>query len=122
METVLTVINEEMQSLGIQYYNMTNTSPKVTYPYVTGEFLQSLYDFEDGSNGGDLLLELWTRGEMLELIRLNDKIKQHFKDLIKEKDGEVIHFSYMGATPQRTNDNMLKKLQINLEITWWEGE
>lgn len=122
METVLKAIYEETQAVGVQYYDMTNTSPKVTYPYVTGELTQSLYDFEDGSNNGDLLLEAWTRGERFELVSLNEKIKQHFKDLIKEKDGKVIHFSYVGAIPQRTNDNTLKKLQINLDITWWEGE
>lgn len=121
METVLKVINEEMNAIGVQYYDMTNTSPKITYPYVTGEFTQNDYNFEDGRNSGDLLLEAWTRGERLELIRLNENIKQHFKDFRKVEDGTAICVSYVGAIPVRTNDNSLKKLQINLEINWWEG-
>ena len=63
MEQVLEVINEQMQILGIQYFDMINTSAKVTYPYVTGELTQSGYSYEDGSNTADLLLEAWTRNE-----------------------------------------------------------
>lgn len=122
MEQVLEVINEQMQILGIQYFDMINTSAKVTYPYVTGELTQSGYSYEDGSNTADLLLEAWTRNERLELIQLCEKIKNHFKDFTTEKNGVVMHISYMGAIPQRTNDYGLKKSQINLDIHYWEGE
>ena len=122
METVLKVIAQEMQKIGVQYYDMTNTSGKITYPYVTGEFTQSEYEFEDGSNRGDLLMDAWNRGQRLDLVKLNDKIKAHFKDFRKIVDGVAIHISYMGAVPIRTNDDSLKRLQINLDINWWEGE
>lgn len=122
METVLKMIYEHMQEIGVQYYDMTNTSPKITYPYVTGELTQNRFDDETGQNGGDLLLEAWTRGERLELVKLCETIKQHFKYLTAVENGTYAQFEYAGAMPQRTNDNSLKKLQINLSVTWWEGE
>ena len=121
MQTILKVIAEEMAKIGVDYYDMINTSGTVTYPYITGEFTQSEYDFEDGHNRGDLLMDAWNRGSRLDLVKINDKIKDHFRDFRTTKDGMTIHISYMGAVPIRTNDDSLKRLQINLDIHWWEG-
>lgn len=121
MENVLNVINEEMKKLGIDYYYLTNTSESVTYPYVTGEYYESGYTFEDGSTEANLLLEAWTRGSNLDLVRLNDDIKEYFKDFRTIKDGCAIHISYASNYPRRTNDINLKKIEINLDIRYWKG-
>lgn len=122
METVLAIIEREMRLIGIDYHFMINKSAPVIYPYVTGEYNESEYSFEDASNSGEMLLEAWTRGSYLELIRLNDKIKQHFKDFRVFENGISLHIAYNGNYPRRTNDNTLKKLEIHLQIEYWEGE
>lgn len=121
MQEVLEVINAQMQAIGVQYYDMTNTSAKVTYPYATGEFTQSGFDYETMQNQGDLLLDLWTRNERLELVGLCDKLQKHFSNFMTEKKGVIVHIEYAGSTPLRTNDNTLKRLQVNLNVTWWKG-
>lgn len=121
METVLSIINDEMKSLNINYYYMINESPKIEYPYVTGELTQNGFDYETMTSKGDLLLDLWTRNERLELIRLCDKLKNHFMNFMKEKDGVIVHIDYATSMPISTNDNTLKRLQVNLDVTWWKG-
>lgn len=122
MEKILKIINEQMKSLGIEYYYLYNNAPKVIYPYVTGEFTQSTFSYEDGSNNGDMLLECWNRGSQLSLIYLLQKIKEHFEDLRVVKDSTVAHISFNSAYPVRTNDAELLKIEIHLDITYWEGE
>lgn len=122
MEEVLKIINEQMKALGVEYYYLYNNAPKVNYPYVTGEFTQNNYSYEDGSNNGDMLLECWSRGSQLSLVYLLQRIKEHFEDLRIVKDDIVAHISFNSAYPVRTNDVELLKTEIHLDITYWEGE
>lgn len=122
MEEILQIINEQMQALGIEYYYLYNNAPTVKYPYVTGEFTQNSYSYEDNSNTGDMLLECWNRGSQKELINLHQKIKEHFRDLCVPKNNIMAHISYNSAYDVRTNDATLFKKEIHLDITYWEGE
>lgn len=122
MVDILTIINDQMKVLGIEYYYLYNNAPKVAYPYVTGEFTQNDYSYEDNSNSGDMLLECWNRGSQINLINLHQKIREHFKNLQVIKSNLVAHISYNSAYPVRTNDADLFKLEIHLDVTYWEGE
>lgn len=122
METLLDIFQREMELLGIDYSYMTNSKPKITYPYVTGEYSESEFAFENGASGGDLMLEAWNRGNNLDLIRLNEKIKKHFCDFRKIEGNIAIRIVYNGNFPRRTNDNGLKKSEIHLDVMYWEGE
>lgn len=122
MEKILKIINEQMKSLGVEYYYLYNNAPTVSYPYVTGEFTQNGYSYEDNSNTADMLLECWNRGSQTNLVNLQEKIKENFRDLHVIKDNVVAHISYNSAYPVRTNDANLFKVEIHLDITYWEGE
>ena len=122
MEEILKIINEQMKVIGIEYYYLYNNAPTVNYPYVTGEFTQNAYSYEDNSNSGDMLLECWNRGSQVNLVTLHQKIKEHFRDLKVIKDNTVAHIAYNSAYPIRTNDASLFKVEIHLDITYWEGE
>lgn len=122
MEEILKIINEQMKALSIEYYYLYNNAPKVVYPYVTGEFTQAGYSYEDNSNNGDMLLECWNRGSQQNLINLHQTIKEHFRDLRVVKNNIVAHIAYNSAYPVRTNDADLFKMEIHLDITYWEGE
>lgn len=122
MKEILQIINAEMQSLGIEYYYLYNNASTVKYPYVTGEYTETGYSFEDNSNRGDMLLEVWNKGSQSNLIEVLNKIKNHFRDLYITKDTVVAHIAFNSAMPVRTNDSSLFKLQINLDINYWEGE
>ena len=122
MKEILQIINTEMQSLGIEYYYLYNNASTVKYPYVIGEYTETSYSFEDNSNSGDMLLEVWNKGSQSNLLEVLNKIKNHFRDLYITKDTVVAHIAFNSAMPVRTNDASLFKLQINLDINYWEGE
>lgn len=122
MKEILQIINTEMQSLGIEYYYLYNNASTVKYPYVTGEYTETSYSYEDNSNSGDMLLEVWNKGSQKELIEVQNKIKNHFRDLHINTSTITAHIAYNSAIPVRTNEASLFKLQINLDINYWEGE
>lgn len=121
MEKVLEIINDEFTKLNLEYYYMTNTSPVVNYPYITGEFTEAEYSYEDNSAAGDLLLEVWNRGDKKGLIEAVEKIKMHFRDLRMQKDGMTVFFAYDNAFPIRTNDESLDKIEVHITINYFEG-
>lgn len=122
MKEILQIINEQMKALGIEYYYLYNNASNVKYPYVTGEYTESGYSYEDNSNSGDMLLELWNRGSQLELIELSNKIKNHFRYLQVSKGQVFANIVYNSAMPIRTNDASIFKLEIHLDVNYWEGE
>lgn len=122
MEKVLEIIKRELDALGIDYYYMINTASTVKYPYVTGEYNESEYSYEDNSNVAEMLLEVWNRDSDVELVKLNDLIKNHFRNLIVCEEGLTVHISYANSFPVRTGDYKLKKREIHLDINFWEGE
>lgn len=123
---VLKCIYEELTNLGINYYYMINDSKNVVYPYVTGEYYEYDYKFEDGSSNGEILLEAWTRKSESELIDIKDKIKEKFKNYSKivadENKTMSLSINYLNKTPRRTEIEGLKKLEIRLQINYWESE
>ena len=121
MQKVLEIINHEMALLGINYFYLTNDSPQIVYPYVTGEYSESEYTYEDGANSGEMLLECWTRGSNLDLVELNEKIKDHFRNFKAYDNKFACYIAYNSNYPRRTNDNSLKKLEIHLSVVYWEG-
>lgn len=121
MQRVLTIINAEMQKLEIDYHYLVNQKPNITYPYVTGEFAQSGYRYEDGANECDMLLEVWHRGSLKELLDVQDKIKNHFRDFSSNDTGFACSITFNSCYPRRDIDVTLKKLEIHLNVVYWEG-
>lgn len=126
VRSVLEVINKELESLGINYFYLLNNSEKIVYPYVTGEYYESGYRFEDNCVFGSFILEAWTRGELSELFEIIGKIKGkfcYFYKVIKEQGREMgVTISYVSSAPRDTQVEGLKKIQINLDINYWESD
>ena len=122
MEDILEIIKQEMIKLGIDYHYLYNSAPEVKYPYVTGEFTQSGYSFEDGTNSGDMLLEIWNRGPIKPIIEVLETIKNNFRDFRAVKNNKTAHISFNSATPVRTNDESLNKYEVHMDVFYWEGE
>lgn len=122
MHEILKAINTEMKALGIEYYYLYNNAPEIHYPYVTGEYSESGYSYEDNSNTGDMLLEVWNRDRQLELFYVCNKIKNHFRDLLVNDGKVTAHIAFNSAMPVRTNDASLYKIEIHLDVNYWEGE
>ena len=122
---VLSIIYEELTALGINYYYMINDSKEVVYPYVTGEYYEYDYKFEDESTNGEILLEAWARGSESELIDIKDKIKDKFsyyQKAVKVNNKMMsLSISYLNKTPRRTEIEGLKKLEIKLQVNYWES-
>ena len=122
---VLKCVYEELTALGINYYYMINDSSNVIYPYVTGEYYEYDYKFEDESTSGEILLEAWTRGTEEELIDIKDKVKEKFKNyqIVISENGKSMGLSinYLNKIPRRTEVEGLKKLEIRLQVNYWEN-
>jgi len=123
-EKILEVFNEEMEALGIIYsYMVYRPDGEPKYPYVTGEYSETGYRFEDGHTEGAMLLEAFTRGDELDLIRLKEKVRRHFADFRKAVPGGAVHISYGGKLPGRNEEMSLKTISITLDVkAWEEGE
>lgn len=121
MDKVLKIINEEMQKTNINYFYLYNDSEKVKYPYVTGEYTESSFAYENQMTKGDMLLECWHRGSDLELIATINKIKEHFAEFQAVRDGIGIAINYNSCGPRRTNDINLRKYEIHLDVVYWKG-
>lgn len=122
MNDIIEKMTSLMQGLNIDYYYLINNAPQVTYPYCTGEFTQSEYSYEDNSNKGDFLLELWNRGSYTPLITLENTIKNYFRNLHVMKGNTAIAINYNASMPIETNEANLYKIEIHLDISYWEGE
>lgn len=121
INTVLQVFKTELEKLGINYSYMMNESEKVVYPYVTGEFSENDWTYENLMASGTMLLEAWTRNTWAELTELAEKIKVHFSEFQTIINGVAVAINYTTAMPRRTNDIELKKMEIQLDCVYWKG-
>lgn len=118
----LKVIDEAMQSLGINYAFMEwNGEPK--YPYFIGEYQEIPTLNEDGLQETTFLLTGFTRGTWLELEEVKEAICNYFnkvsgKTVIAE-DGTAVAVFYANSFVIPTGDAELKKIQINLDVKEW---
>ena len=126
-QEVLKIIAQEMSAMNLNYFYMINDSGTVVYPYITGEYNEYQYTFEDRGTVGEMLLEVWTRGSELELLAVKDLIKNRFDDYqvaILDASGNIVSLSisYLSKMPRRTDVEGLKKLEIRLQINYWESD
>ena len=119
----LKFINEQMGVIAVPYEFMEWTSP-VVYPYSVGEITEDPITTEDGAEQSTLLLTLFHRGKMIDLLTIKETIKKHFDPLAGlrgETDSGTIVVYYDGFLPVPSGEADLKKVQINLKINEWKG-
>lgn len=123
MISVLGIIKDEMNSLGIPYEFMEWTDP-VQYPYWVSEYSEIPTDAEDGGKEGTVILTGTTKGSWLELEQARAKIENHFPVAggfrTSTDTGAVVIF-YGNSFPVPTGEADLKRIQINLQIKQWKG-
>lgn len=127
MTTVLKVINDELNRIGVPYEFMEWTDP-VQYPYFVGEYQEAPPTAEDGGKEATLLLTGTTNsqfgGSWLELEQFRSAIEDLFHPVcglrISVEDGAVAIF-YENSFPVPTGEADLKRIQINLTIKKWKG-
>ena len=125
-KAVLKLINNELTALGINYFYMVNDSETVTYPYATGEYHENDYDYEDNSTIGEMFLNLWTRGSELSLIAQKDLIKDKFKNyqtvILEDETITSVAINYVSKNSRYTGEEDLKRIEIRLQIKYWESD
>ncbi len=119
----LKFVNEQMDSIAVPYEFGEWTSP-VSYPYSVGEITEDPITTEDGAEQSTLLLTLFHRGKVIDLLSIKEKIKKHFHPIYGlrgETEGGAIAVFYDGFLPVPSGEADLKKIQINLQIKEWKG-
>lgn len=121
--SVLNIIKNELQKIGVPYEFMRWTSTPV-YPYFIGEYTESGTLTEDGAKEYILLLTGTTKESWLTLEEHRVRIEDHFPAVggfrTSTDDGAVVIF-YDNSMPVDTGDADLKRIQINLSIKAWKG-
>lgn len=121
MIDVLNFVNEKLEAAGINY-QFGEWKGAVKYPYFVGEYTSDDYADENQKTSGTLILDGWTRGNVLELLKADQKIKEVFKSLVAVVGNKAFFIRYGGAFPAQTGETELKKITITLFIQEWEGE
>ena len=118
---VLKIINAELSDLGL-HYEYDEFTGELVYPYLVGEFSESGYAYEDNATNGEMILTCFHRGSRADMIRVKELIKDRFRDYRCVVDGGAIHIAYTHELFLRSGEADLKKMEIYLEIRYWEGE
>lgn len=123
MKEVLNVIAVEMANLNINYDFMTWKTKPIPYPYVVGKYFVADASAETGVTELEFWLEAWDRNlSVANLVEIEEKVRKHFNDFRIVQNGTAIAVSYLTGSPELEEDGELKKMQIKLNISYWEGE
>lgn len=121
--SILKIISDELNSIGVPYEFMRWTSA-VQYPYFVGEYSETPTTTEDGYKESTVILTGTTKESWLELERIRAKIENHFHSvcgLRKATDSGTVVIYYGNSFPVPTGEADLKRIQINLEIKEWRN-
>ena len=123
MNDVLVAVNDQLESLGLNYeFGIMSESPP-KYPYWVGEYSEPEGMTEDGKEEPTVILTGFSRGRHIDLENQKSIIKKHFKhgvSVITDSGSTVVIF-YGGSLPIPLEDDDLKKCQVNLSIKTWKG-
>lgn len=122
--SVLKVIADEMDALGINY-DFEEWKGELVYPYFTGEYQETESLDEDGEQEVQFILNGFARGitAHADLEEAKNKIKKHFPSIggrlaiTEESRVAIFYANTLGNLP--TGDAELKRIQINLKIKEW---
>ena len=122
--SVLKVIADEMDALGINY-DFEEWKGELVYPYFTGEYQETESLDEDGEQEVQFILNGFARGitAHADLEEAKNKIKKHFPSIggrlaiTDESRVAIFYANTLGNLP--TGDAELKRIQINLRLKEW---
>lgn len=120
MIEVLEIFKGQLDALGVDS-EFQEWTQDVKYPYWVYDYIEEPMKTEDFQQRPTLILTGFTKGAALELEKLKEKIKQHFRGGVRVKTDKgsavVIAYSRGGFIP--TGDKDLKKIEIYLETKKW---
>lgn len=123
MKDVLEVLKEELiDNLDLNYCFKKYTKPKVTYPYIVGEYIETSKTNEDNRKTGQIILSIFTRNSILEIENVAEKIENYFQFFCKEKRKSIVSMEYENRVSDDTNDDEIKKIEVYLKFNKWKGE
>lgn len=122
MIEVLKVVGDLMtKDLKLTYEFGLMTKTPIEYPYWVGDYTEPEPMTEDRQTTPTVMLTGFGRGTFLELERQKQQIKDYFMDgksVITESGSAVVLF-YAGGFNIPSDDQELKRCQINLSIRKW---
>ena len=120
----LKFINAQMTAIAVPYEFVQWTSD-VKYPYFVGEITEEPTMTEDGLEESTMLLTGFSRGKLIDLETVKERIKSHFNPIYgltaQLDSGSTIAVFFDGSFYVPTEEADLKKIQINLKIKLWKG-
>lgn len=123
MNRLLNVFAEEMQKLDINYDFMEWKETPIPYPYFVGQYFIDNYEHEKGVTEGQLLLVGWDRNDsFINLVDIDNKVRKHFSEYRRIKDNASININYLLSNSSYSDNDNLKKIEIRLDFSLWEGE
>lgn len=121
MKELLNVLSTEMQDLNINYDYVTYKKKPIEYPYCVASVFTSDYTYEDNQTKGEILINAFDRDiSFSNLIELEEKIKNKFRNYKKISNNVAILINYLGSNVDEQDDELLKKQEIRLEFNFFE--
>lgn len=119
-ETVLRLISEKLEELGISYaFLQWNGEP--VYPYFIGEYTEEAEADESGEMNIGFILTGFTRLSWLSLEESKRKIAEGLRDYVTIRDGYGIAIYYSHSYPVPQESDELKRMEIHLSIKVWRN-
>lgn len=123
MNDVLKVFAEAMNELNINYDFMEWKTTPVPYPYFVGQYFIDNYVSESGLTEGQILLIGWDRNNSFKnLVDIDNKVKKHFREFRKMINNKSMNINYFQSNSEYAESNDLRKIEIRLDFSLWEGE
>ena len=115
-------INSCLGELGISYEFMEWTSTPIPETYWVSEYTETESMNEDGSEESTFILTGTTKKKYFELESVKQKLKEAFpvygkKAILESGSGIVIMYS--DSYPVPSNQEGVRRLQVNLKIKEW---
>lgn len=121
MIELLKVLATEMQALNINYDYVTYKKKPIEYPYCVASVFTSDYAYEDNQTKGEILINAFDRDiSYSNLIELEEKIKNKFRDYKIISNGVAVRINYLGSNVDEQDDELLKKQEIRLDFNYFE--
>ena len=131
MIDILNVLNKELNKLKLNY-EFGEYTKKIQYPYIVGDYIENPINKECAEKSGTIILSIFTRdrkennievkGNRLELEEIGEKIENYFKHFVSCINGNTVSIEYEYRTPVDTEDEVLKRIDIYLNVSKWEGK
>lgn len=123
-KNLLKIVSDGMVEMGLEYEFGEYTKKRITYPYFVGEYTETEPTTEDGLQETTFMLTGFSRSTWLTLENAKDKIESYFNKVygktVMVDDGSAVAVFYGNALVVPTENEELKKIQINLQCKEWK--